>query len=310
MGSEAGQRAGLLYGLAAYGLWGLVPLYFDALARSEVSPPEVLAHRIVWSGVLLAGVLALLRRWGDFGRCFRSGAILRRLSATTILIALNWLTFIYSVSIRQVVQTSLGYFITPLVSVLLGVVFLGERLRPRQWLAVGLAAVGVLNLVAGGGGLPWIALTLAASFGLYGLLRKQTPVDALVGLAVETALLLPAAGAFLAWQAWAGLLSLGTKDRRLDVLILLSGVVTAVPLFCFGEAARRLRLATLGFLQYLSPSMALLLAVTVLGEGFGRVQLVSFACIWAGLAVYSLDATLAYRARLAVAKEPSPACEL
>lgn len=304
------RRAGLLYGLAAYGLWGLVPLYFHELTEKKVSPPEVLAHRIVWSVVLLAVALSLARRWGEVGRCLRAAPVRRRLLATTLLIALNWLTFIYSVSIGQVVQTSLGYYITPLVTVVLGLVFLGERLRPWQWVALLLAGAGVVTLVVGGGGVPWVALTLATSFGLYGLLRKQAAADALVGLTVETALLLPAAVCFLVYRAAVGSLALGTVDRRLDVLLVLSGVVTTVPLFCFGEAAHRLRLSTVGFLQYLSPSISLVLAVTVMGEEFSRLELASFACIWVGLAVYSVDAALAWRGRPDAGEAPEPLCDL
>jgi chloramphenicol-sensitive protein RarD len=280
------EREGLLYGLAAYVIWGVVPLYFAAV--KEVPAIEMLAHRIVWSVVFLSALLTLTRRWSEVRRCLASGPNMRRLLATTILIAVNWLVFIHGVNIGQVVQTSLGYFILPLVSILLGMVFLGERLRPFQWLAVALASAGVANLVFQAGDFPWIASILAVSFSLYGLLRKQVAVDGLIGLSVETMLLLPLAAGFLLWLASTGKSSISTHTATLNVLVLLSGVVTTVPLWCFGEAARRLPLITLGFLQYLSPSLALIVAVTCLDEEFGPEKQWSFAFIWAGLAVFTL----------------------
>jgi chloramphenicol-sensitive protein RarD len=289
------SREGLLYGLAAYGIWGLVPLYFKAI--SQVPAEEILAHRVAWSAVFLAGVLSLAGRWQELARCFRSGVILGSLLASTLLIAVNWYVFIYAVNTRQVLQTSLGYFVTPLVSVVLGLVFFQERLRPGQWLAVGLAGWGVVNLAIATGELPWISLTLAGSFGVYGLVRKALAVDGLVGLSVETFLLLPAAAGFLVYQAIHQSISWGTMDPATNVLLPLSGVVTAVPLICFGQAARRLRLSTLGFLQYIAPSLALLLAVTVFREPFEWQQLTCFACIWTALAIYSVESVLAYRKR-------------
>jgi chloramphenicol-sensitive protein RarD len=288
-------REGLFYGLAAYGFWGLVPLYFKAI--SQVPPAEVLAHRIVWSVVFLALLVGVGGRWRDLAGCFRSRAVLRTLLASTLLIAVNWFVFIYAVSTGRLIQASLGYFITPLVSVLLGLVFLRERLRPGQWLAVALAATGVVYQAVAAGQLPWIALALAGSFGVYGLLRKTVRVDGLIGLSVETLLLLPAALGFLGYEAARDGLAWGGGDWTMDLLLALSGVVTTVPLVCFAQAARRLRLSTLGFLQYLSPSLAFLLAVGVFREEFAAGQLVSFGCIWAGLAIYSVDSVLAYNNR-------------
>ena len=290
--TRARARAGLLYGLAAYGSWGLVAFYFKAVAA--VPPAEVLAHRIAWSVVFLVALLSVARRWGEVGRCLRSGPALGRLSVAAFLLAVNWLTYIYSVSSNQLLQASLGYFTTPLVNVLLGLAVLGERLRPLQWAAVGLAAAGVANLFLGAGEFPWIALTLAVSFGLYGLLRKQVAVDGVVGLTVETGLLLPPALGYLAFLSVTGAPSFG-NGQRLDGLLVLSGLVTTVPLICFGQAARRLRLATLGFLQYLSPSLQLLLAVGVFGEPFRLVELAGFVLIWSGLVFYVVDAVLVAR---------------
>jgi chloramphenicol-sensitive protein RarD len=291
----ARSREGLLYGLAAYGFWGLVPLYFKAIA--EVPAEEILAHRIVWSALFLAGLLSVWTRWSELARCFRSPAVLGTLLASTVLIAANWYTFIYAVNIGKILQTSLGYFITPLVSIVLGMVFFRERLRAGQCLAVSLATIGVVNLARAGGQLPWSALTLAGSFGLYGLLRKALAVDGLIGLSVETFLLLPVAAGFLLIRALSGTMVWGEMDPATNVLLALSGVVTAVPLLCFGQAARLLRLSTLGFLQYLAPSLAFLLAVFVFREEFDRDQLLCFAAIWTALAIYSVDSVVAYRKR-------------
>ncbi len=295
MGSErAGGSGGLMYGLAAYGWWGLMPLYFKGV--QTVRPAEILAHRIVWCVVLLAVVLTLGRRWPDFARCLRSRRLLGLLLLSSVLVGVNWLVYIHGVSTHRIAQTSLGYFINPLFSMLLGMLFFRERLRPWQGLAAMLAAAGVLYHVSALGETPWIALTLMSSFGLYGLVRKVVPVDGLVGLAVETLVLLPAALGFLACATAGGTATFGRNGWWVDGLLLAGGVVTAIPLLCFGEAARRLPLTTLGFLQYLAPSMQLLLAVLVYEEHFGMEQAVTFGLIWAGLALFSLEAVLARRA--------------
>jgi chloramphenicol-sensitive protein RarD len=295
VGERAREKAtaGLLYGLAAYGLWGVMPLYFKAVAA--VGPAELLAHRIVWCFVLLVVVLTLLRRWPDFARCMRSRRQAGLLVISSGLVAANWLVYLHGVATDRIVQTSLGYFINPLFSVLLGVVFFRERLRPWQAVAVLLAAVGVAYHIRALGELPWIALALAGSFGLYGLVRKVVPVDALVGLTVETLVLLPAAGGFLVWQAALGHNVFGHQGLTGDLLVLASGVVTAVPLVCFGAAARRLPLSTLGFIQYLAPSMQLGLAVLRFGEPFTAEHAISFGFIWAGLALFSVESLFARR---------------
>jgi chloramphenicol-sensitive protein RarD len=212
----------------------------------------------------------------------------RLLLATTVLIALNWLTYITAVAEGRVIEASLGYFILPLVSILLGTVFLGEKLRPLQWAAVALAAGGMVQLIAVEQGMPWIAFTLAVSFSLYGLFRKQAGVDGLIGLTVETLLLGPIALGYLLWLAASGKGTMGQGNHSLDLLLLLSGVVTTIPLFCFAEAARRLPLTTLGFLQYLSPTLQLILAVTRLNETFGPAKQVGFGLIWAALVVFTV----------------------
>jgi chloramphenicol-sensitive protein RarD len=301
------KQQGLLYGLAAYGWWGLVPLFFKELTAARVPPFEVFAHRIVWSLALLAGLLVVLARWGDLLRCLRSPRLLRTLLVTTLLIAVNWYFYIYAVDSNQLVQASLGYFITPLVNVVLGIVFLRERLRRLQWWAVGLAALGVVLLTVAARQPPWIALAVAFSFGFYGLLRKQLPVDGLTGLSVETLFLLPFAAGYLLYLGWTGALALG-HSARLDALLLCSGVVTAVPLLCFGQAARRLPLTLLSFLQYLSPSMQLLMAVALYHEPFPLATQVSLACICLALVLLSADSLLTLRGRPPVAA-PDPVLE-
>jgi len=289
--SSTPSKHGILYGIAAYTSWGLFPLYFKAVAG--VAPVEVLAHRALWSFAMLAVLVAFLGRWTELGRELRSGKLLAMLGLSTLLIAANWLVFIYAVTSGQVLQASLGYFINPLVNVLLGVVFLRERLRPYQTLSILLALVGVLVLAGFVGEVPWIALTLALTFASYGLMRKIMPVDGLVSLTVETLAMMPVALAYLVYlgttRQGAGT-SLGTLG-----LLALSGPVTTVPLLFFGVAARRLRLSTLGIVQYVSPTLQFLLAVVAFGEPFSTAQIVSFGCIWTAIAIYTADSYRAVR---------------
>jgi chloramphenicol-sensitive protein RarD len=285
-GSEA--RIGLAYGLAAYTFWGLSVFYFKAIA--SVPPLEILAYRILWSVPLLLAWLWARGRLGDLRAVLRTRRTVAILLVTTALIASNWLVFILAVATGRVLQASLGYYINPLLNVFLGMVFLGERLRPVQWISVLLAASGVTYLTASFGSLPFISLTLAVTFGLYGLLRKTVPADGPVALTVETGMLLPAAIGFVVFQAGRGEMAFLHTSRTVDLLLPLSGVVTTLPLLWFTNAVRRLRLTTIGFLQYLSPSLQLLLAVVVYEEPFTRTHLVTFSCIWAALALYSLDA--------------------
>lgn len=282
-------RAGVAYGLAAYVFWGLAPIYFKAV--STVPPLEVLAHRIVWSVVLLAIFISFTRRWRPAISSLRSRQTLLFLAATTILVSTNWFLFIWAVTNNLLLQASLGYYINPLVSILLGMVFLGERLSRWGKISVVLAVVAVGFQVIRGAGVPYVALILACSFGMYGLLRKIVRVDAVVGLAVETSMLFPLAAAYLIWLGYTGAGSLGTISRSFDGLLLLAGVVTTFPLVWFTKAARRLRLSTIGFLQYISPSLHFALAVFVYGEPFSWSAAITFCCIWVALAIYSIDAT-------------------
>jgi chloramphenicol-sensitive protein RarD len=301
----AGSGGGLVYGLAAYGWWGLMPLYFRAV--DVVGPWEVLAHRVVWCLAFLVAVLTLGRRWPDVARCLRTRRLLGLLLLSSVLVAINWLVYVYGVSTRRIAQTSLGYFMNPLFSMLLGMVFFRERLRPWQWVAAMLATAGVLYHVGALGETPWIALALMSSFGLYGLVRKVAAVDGLLGLAVETLVLLPAALVFLAChRAW-GTPAFGNNGWWVDGLLLAGGVITAIPLLCFGEAARRLPLTTLGFLQYLAPSMQLALAVLVYEEHFGQEHAVTFGLIWTGLVLFSLESLLARRREAEPVGDP-PSC--
>jgi chloramphenicol-sensitive protein RarD len=278
---------GVAAGLAAYGLWGLMPLYFAALRN--VPAREILAQRIVWCGVFLSVLVSATRRWSDLGRCLRSGRVLGTFLLSSVLLSANWLTYIHGVVSNQTVETALGYFINPLLNVALGMIFFRERLRWFQLVALALAVAGVLNLVVMAGHFPWIALSLATSFALYGLIRKTAPADALLGLTLETFILLPPALAYVAMLFASDGLHLGSDGPRTDALLLASGVITAVPLLFFGVAARNLRLSTLGFLQYLAPTVQFVLAVTVLGEEMSPAKWGSFACIWVALAVYTFD---------------------
>lgn len=288
-------RVGVLFGIAAYGFWGLVPVYFKAV--QHVSAWEVLAHRIFWSVVFLAGLIAVGRGWERLRQALRDTRTVLTLAFTTVLIAANWFTFIWSVAHEYVIQASLGYFINPLVNVLLGFVFLQERLRRWQLVSVVLATVGVVYMTIASGEPPGIALILAGSFGIYGLLRKKTKIDAINGLTIETALLMPIAAAFLLYQLVAGQAAFVLEGVGVSLLLMAAGLITALPLLWFAAAARRLRLATLGFLQYLAPTGHFLLAVLAYGEPFTHVHAVTFACIWTALAIYSIDAARALRTK-------------
>jgi chloramphenicol-sensitive protein RarD len=280
------RPAGLAPALAAYISWGVFPLYFKALHR--VPPLEILAHRVVWSTVFLAGLVLAGGRGGEWRHAFRSARRLGIYALSTAFVTCNWLLYIWGVTTGRVLEASLGYFIGPIVNVLLGVVFLGERLRPRQLAAVGLAAAGVLVLVLRAGTVPWLALGLAVSFSSYGLVRKKAAIDPVVGLLVETSLLAPLGAALIAARAFSGTGHLGA--RPLDtVLLLAAGVLTAVPLIWFARGVRQLRLSTMGLLQYIAPTLQFLLAVLLFGERFTPAHAAAFGCIWAALILYTAD---------------------
>jgi chloramphenicol-sensitive protein RarD len=283
--SQQQRDLGLLCGVAAYGLWGLFPIYFKAIR--SVPPVEILAHRVLWA---LAFFLVLVR-WqglrGELSRAVGTRGTLITLAASALLIASNWLLYIWAVLNERVMEGSLGYFINPLVNVLLGVVLLKERLSRAAVAAIAIAAAGVAWLTIQSGAPPWIALGLAFSFGSYGMLRKIVPVGAIVGLTVEAMLLAPLAAGYLVWARTEGRLAFLAGAVSRDLLLMGGGPLTAVPLLLFTAAARRLPLSTVGFLQYISPSIQFLLAVALYGEPFTSARKVAFACIWTGLAIFA-----------------------
>ncbi len=285
--------AGLGFGLAAYAIWGLLPAFLKLLVA--VPPVEILAHRIVWSVLLLAGVVTLARGWPRAVAVLRTPRLLGVLVLTALLIGGNWLLYIWAVNSAHVIETSLGYFINPLLNVALGVVVLGERLGRAQLVSVALAAAGVLYLGLAQGGVPWISLGLAVSFSLYGLVRKMAPVDQLTGLFAETLLLAPAALVLLLALGAQGRGSFGA-DAGTDLLLLASAALTAAPLLMFAAAGKRLRYATIGLLQYIAPTMQFLLAVLLFREPLAPAHLIAFPLIWTGLAIFALDALAKSRA--------------
>lgn len=281
------HRAGLLLGLGAYLLWGVMPLYFKALAH--VPPTEIVAHRILWSLIFLGALATIWRRWPAIRAAFGSSRVVMTLVVTSMLIAVNWLTYIYAVVSGHVLEGSLGYYLNPLVNVLLGVVLLKERLSRPQIAAAVLAGAGVAVLAAGAGSGLWISLTLASSFGLYGFLRKVAPVDSLEGLSIETAILAPLALGWVLWLQQQGDGHFGNLGLTTDLLLALGGAVTAIPLLLFTAAARRLPYSTLGFLQYIAPSLQFLLAVLAFGEPLTTAHVICFTAIWTALAIFTVE---------------------
>lgn len=277
---------GILYGVAAYGTWGIVAIYFKILRG--VAPLEILAHRIVWSVVMLVVIITALRRWPSLMRIVKDARSAGLLVLSTLLVASNWYVFIWAVTHDRLVDASLGYFINPLVNVLLGFLFLRERLRRLEWVSVAIAATAVLWLAVDSGAFPWISLTVAITFGLYGLVRKIVAVPAIEGLTIETAILLPLACGYLLHRATSGTATFGHVSGSLDLLLIASGPVTAVPLIWFAAAVQRLRLATLGLLQYISPTIQFAVAVAMYHEPFGRARFIAFLLIWCAIATYSL----------------------
>jgi len=291
-----------MYGLGAYLFWGLVPAFFKQLAH--VPPIVVLSHRVVWSVVFCAALLAVGRRWDELRPVLRSRRMVLALGASTLLVAGNWFFFIVAVSTGRVLQSSFGYFITPLFSVALGMIFLKERLRGRQAIALACAIAGVLVMAGFQGQVPWLALGMATTFSLYGLVRKTTPVGPLIGLTVETLLLFPlmapVAVLYVAGDAGAA------AGARTYVLLVASGLITAIPLLWFAAAAHRLTLATLGFLQYVGPTCQFLLAVFAYGELFTATHAASFGLIWLAVAIYAFDTWRASRRVTSTVSEVTP----
>jgi chloramphenicol-sensitive protein RarD len=297
------SRSGLFAAIGGYLLWGLFPLYWPLL--EPAAPIEILAHRIVWSLVFLVGLMALTTGFAWLRTLSARSA--RLLALAAVLVSVNWGVYIYGVNSERVVETSLGYFINPLVTVVLAMVFLHERLRRRQGVALAVAALGVLVLTVDYGRVPWIALTLACSFGLYGLVKNRAGVDGTQSLAVETAVIVIPAAAWLLWLGGTGRGTFTTEGAGHTALLIGAGVVTALPLMLFGAAAVRIRLSTLGLLQYLTPTIQFLIGVLFYGEPMPLSRLAGFALVWIALVVFMLDALGASRARVRAATAPAPA---
>lgn len=288
MNPENEARTGMAAALAAFLLWGFLPIYFH-LIGPKVSVWEMLIHRIIWAAVLLGLFTLAMGRGARVKAVFTNPRQLLALTGSAILIACNWGVFIWAVTSNHVLESSLGYYINPLLNVLLGFCFLGERLRPMQMLAVAIAAAGVLVTVIAFGTVPWISLILAGCFGGYGLIRKQTNVDSATGLLIETLLLSPFALAWLVWMYHRGTAAFLHSPLHTDLLLVGAGAVTVVPLVFFAVGARRLRLSTLGLFQYITPTAHFITGVYLFGEVFTRADAVTFACIWTGLFIYTAD---------------------
>jgi len=277
-------RAGLAYGIAAYALWGVMPIYFRQIA--SVASLDIVAHRIVWSLLVLFILLTVARAWDEIAAALRNRTVLLTLFGTSLLIGTNWLLYVYAINNGHILAGSLGYYLNPLANILLGRFVLGESLSRRQWAAVGIAGAGVAVLAAGASGTLWISLILCFSFASYGLLRKIIAVDSLAGLSIETALLFPLA---LGWLLVGGATGRAMFDHPADVnaYLVAAGIVSTVPLLCFTAAARRLPYSTVGMLQFLAPTLQFLLAVGLYGEDFSTAHAIAFGAIWVALALYA-----------------------
>ncbi|MGB3725745.1 MAG: EamA family transporter RarD [Glaciecola sp.] len=282
----------MLFAIAAYSMWGFAPIYFKAL--SVIPAGEILMHRVVWSALVLVFLIVGLRQIAKVKMALKSPKVLRTLLLAGVLLACNWLLFIWAVNNNYLLEASLGYYINPLINVFLGRLFLGERLRLLQKVAVGIAAVGVLVLLVNYGSLPWVALTLACTFSVYGLLRKQVAVDSIPGLFIETLMMLPAALIYWLWFA-DNSSNFANNSNQLNTLLVLAGVVTTAPLLCFTAAARRIKYSTLGFFQYIGPTIMFVLAAWLYHEPLSEARLVTFLFVWSALALFTYDSLQAYR---------------
>ena len=301
------NSVGILFGISAYGLWGLLPLYFLILAPA--GPVEIVANRVVWSLIFCTLLLTAMRSWRPVLTALRTPRIVGTLTVAALLIAVNWLVYTYGVTSGQAIEASLGYFINPIVSVLLGVIVLRERLRPLQWTAIGMGVLAVVVLAVGYGAVPWIALTLAFSFGLYGFVKKKvgSRVDAVSSLSIETVVLTPIAVGVMLWLSSTGRATLVSEGPGHFWIMVASGVITAVPLIFFGAAARRLPLTTIGLLQYLAPVLQFLLALLVLKEEMPFERWIGFGLVWVGLILLTIDMLRTVRRQPRLAEAPEPA---
>ena len=291
--SPKSQLAGIGFGLLAYVIWGFFPLFFRQL--SHVSPMDVLSNRAVWACVFVGLLLTLRQRWGKVLAILRTPRQFAMLALAALLVGSNWLMFLWAVSHQQVVASSLGYFLTPLINILLGLIVLKERLNRLEWISVAFAVAAIANEVLTLGSLPWVSLFLAATFGTYGLVRKQVPVDAISGLWLETLAMLPICGLYALWEAQSGHMVFATQDTSTAALLVGAGILTALPLMAFAAATQRLDLATVGMLMYINPTMQFVTAVWLFGEPMQTERLISFGLIWIGLFIFSWSMWQKYR---------------
>jgi chloramphenicol-sensitive protein RarD len=287
------MNKGIWNGLGAYALWGLFPIYWKLL--HQVPALQVIGHRIAWSFVLLIVVILLTKQWKQFRSAALTPKTLGIYSIAAVLLSLNWLVYVWGVNAGFIVETSLGYFINPLLSVLLGVVFLHERLRPAQWIPVGLAAAGVIYLTVAYGRLPWIALSLAFSFGIYGLVKKLAPLGSLYGLTLETAILFPIALLYLLVVDFTGTGAFLYQGALTDFLLIGTGVVTSIPLLLFASAARQIPLTVIGILQFIAPTLQFLIGVFLYHEAFDQSRFIGFSLVWLALIIFWLENYFANR---------------
>jgi len=287
------QVAGIGFGLLAYGMWGFFPLFFRQL--SHVSPMDVLSNRAAWAFLFVGALLTLRGQWGKVATVFRTWRHLAMLAIAALLIGTNWLVFLWAVANQRVVASSLGYFLTPLVSVLLALLVLKERLNRLEWISVALALIAMANEIVALGSLPWVSLVLAGTFGTYGLVRKKLPVDSISGLWLETLAMLPVCALYALWQADNGHAVFTGHDLTTALLLAFAGALTALPLMAFAAATQRLDLASVGMLMYINPTLQFFTAVWIFGEPMQSERLVSFGLIWLGLLVFSWSAWKKYR---------------
>jgi len=293
------MNKGILNGLAAYALWGFFPIYWKFL--HQVPALQVIGHRISWSFVLLVGILLVTRQWNAF-RATLTPKVFGIYTIAAILLTINWLVYVWGVNAGFIVETSLGYFINPLLSVLLGVIFLRERLRPVQWVPVGIAAIGVIYLTAVYGRLPWIALSLAFSFGFYGFVKKLAPLGSLYGLTLETGIAFPLALIYLLIVEMNGSAAFAHESPSTTLLLIGAGAVTTIPLLMFASAAKQIPLSVVGLLQYIAPTIQFLIGVFLYKEPFDHAHLIGFGIVWVALVIFWVENFLAHR----VPVEPIP----
>jgi chloramphenicol-sensitive protein RarD len=293
------MRNGTFAALAAYTLWGILPIYWKLVERAPAA--EILSHRAVWALVVVVVLLSVQRQWGWVGRIARKPAILLPFVATTLLLAVNWLIYLWANNNGHIVEVSLGYFINPLFSVFLGVIFLREHMRPGQWAAIGVAFAGVAYLTISYGRLPWIAVSLALTFGFYGLMRKKAPLGSVEGLTIETGLMFLPALIYLGYLAARGTGTFGSAGLPTSLLLAGAGLATAIPLILFTKGARAVPLSTLGVLQYIAPTLQFLVGVVIFREGFSQSQTIGFTIIWTALLLYWLEGLVTRRRQMAPA---------